>query len=142
MSDQFEKTLLSNLIHNEDFTRRTIPFIKEDFFRNRDEITLFNIINAFVVKYNNLPTKEAIAIELSNNKTLTETEYNNTKDLLNSLIDEPVEQQWLLDTTEKWCKDRAVYNAVLQGIKIIDGKDKKHTPEAIPTILSLSLIHI
>ena len=122
MSDQFEKTLLSNLIHNEDFTRRTIPFIKEDFFRNRDEITLFNIINAFVVKYNNLPTKEAIAIELSNNKTLTETEYNNTKDLLNSLIDEDVEQQWLLDTTEKWCKDRAVYNAVLHGIKIIDGK--------------------
>ena len=60
MSD-FEKTLLSNLIHNEDFTRRTIPFIKEDFFRNRDEVTLFNIINAFVVKYNNLPTKEAIA---------------------------------------------------------------------------------
>ncbi len=105
MSD-FEKTLLSNLIHNEDFTRRTIPFIKPDFFRNRDEVTLFNIINAFVVKYNALPTKEAIAIELS---------------------------------TEKWCKDRAVYNAVLQGIKIIDGKDKKHTPEAIPTILSDAL---
>ena len=155
MSD-FEKTLLSNLIHNEDFTRRTIPFIKPDFFRNRDEVTLFNIINAFVVKYNALPTKEAIAIELSNNKTLTETEFKNTKDLLNSLIQEDVEQQWLLDTTEKWCKDRAVYNAVLQGIKIIDGKDKKHTPEAIPTILSdalgvsfdrhighdLSLIHI
>ena len=138
MSD-FEKTLLSNLIHNEDFTRRTIPFIKEDFFRNRDEVTLFKIINAFVVKYNNLPTKEAIAIELSNNKTLTEDEYKNTKTLLNSLVHEEVEQQWLLDTTEKWCKDRAVYNAVLQGIKIIDGKDKKHTPEAIPTILSDAL---
>ena len=138
MSD-FEKTLLSNLIHNEDFTRRTIPFIKEDFFRNRDEVTLFNIINAFVVKYNNLPTKEAIEIELSNNKTLTEDEYKNTKSLLNSLQHEEVEQQWLLDTTEKFCKDRAVYNAVLQGIKIIDGKDKKHTPEAIPSILSQAL---
>ena len=138
MSD-FEKTLLSNLIHNEDFTRRTIPFIKPDFFRNRDEVTLFNIINAFVVKYNALPTKEAIAIELSNNKTLTESEYANTKDLLNSLTEESVEQQWLLDTTEKWCKDRAVYNAVLQGIKIIDGKDKKHTPEAIPSILTDAL---
>ena len=80
MSD-FEKTLLSNLIHNEDFTRRTIPFIKPDFFRNRDEVTLFNIINAFVVKYNALPTKEAIAIELSNNKTLTESEFKNTKEL-------------------------------------------------------------
>ena len=93
----------------------------------------------FVVKYNALPTKEAIANKLSNNKTLTESEYANTKDLLNSLIQEDVEQQWLLDTTEKWCKDRAVYNAVLQGIKIIDGKDKKHTPEAIPTILSDAL---
>ena len=91
MSD-FEKTLLSNLIHNEDFTRRTIPFIKPDFFRNRDEVTLFNIINAFVVKYNNLPTKEAIEIELSNNKTLTEDEYKNTKSLLNSLQHEEVEQ--------------------------------------------------
>ena len=139
MSDQFEKTLLSNLIHNEDFTRKVIPFIKQDFFRNRDEITLFNIINDFVVKYNNLPTKEAIAIELSNNKTLTEDEYKNTKTLLNSLVYEEVEQQWLLDTTEKFCKDRAVYNAVLKGIKIIDGKDKHHTPEAIPSILSEAL---
>ena len=138
MSD-FEKTLLSNLIHNEDFTRRTIPFIKEDFFRNRDEVTLFKIINAFVVKYNNLPTKEAIAIELSNNKTLTEDEYKNTKTLLNSLIHEEVEQQWLLDTTEKFCKDRAVHNAVLSGIQILDGKDKKQNPEAIPSILSEAL---
>ena len=135
----FEKTLLSNLIFNEDFTRKTIPFIKPDFFRNRDEVTLFNIINAFVVKYNNLPTKEAIEIELSNNKTLTEDEYKNTKSLLNSLQHEEVEQQWLLDTTEKFCKDRAVYNAVLQGIKIIDGKDKKHTPEYLPELLSGAL---
>ena len=59
---------------------------------------------------------------------------------MNSLIQEDVEQQWLLDTTEKWCKDRAVYNAVLQGIKIIDGKDKKHTPETIPSILSDALL--
>ena len=87
----------------------------------------------------NIPTKEAITIELSNNKTLTEDEYKNTKTLLNSLVHEEVEQQWLLDTTEKFCKDRAVYNAVLKGIKIIDGKDNKHTPEAIPGILSEAL---
>ena len=135
----FEKTLLSNLVFNEDFTRKTLPFIKSDFFKNRDEVALFNIISNFVVKYNNLPTKEAIEIELSNDKTLTEDEFKNTKTLLNSLQHEEVEQQWLLDTTEKFCKDRAVYNAVLQGIKIIDGKDKKHTPEAIPSILSEAL---
>ena len=135
----FEKTLLSNLVFNEDFTRKTLPFIKPDFFKGRDEVTLFNIISDFVVKYNNLPTKEAIQIELSNNKTLTEDEFKNTNTLLNSLQHEEVEQQWLLDTTEKFCKDRAVYNAVLQGIQIIDGKDKKHTPEAIPSILSEAL---
>src|SRR5210317_83545 len=139
MSDQFEKTLLSNLIYNEEFTRKVLPFIKEDFFRNRDEVTLFNIINDFVTKYNNLPNKEAITIELSNLKTLTEDEYKNAKSLLNGLVYEEVDQQWLLDTTEKFCKDRAVYNAVLKGIKIIDGKDKQHTPEAIPGILSDAL---
>ena len=138
-NDNFEKTLLSNLIHNEEFTRKALPFLKEDFFRNRDEVTLFNIINNFVTKYNNLPNKEAITIELSNLKTLTEDEYKNTKSLLNSLVYEEVDQQWLLDTTEKFCKDRAVYNAVLKGIKIIDGKDKQHTPEAIPSILSDAL---
>ncbi len=139
MSDQFEKTLLSNLIFNEEFTRKVIPFLKEDFFKDRDQVTLFNIINTFVIKYNNLPTKEAITIELSNNKTLTEDEFKNTNQLLNSLTYEEVEPQWLLDTTERFCKDRAVYNAVLKGIKIIDGKDKKHTPEAIPNILSEAL---
>ena len=138
-NDNFEKTLLSNLIHNEEFTRKALPFLKEDFFRNRDEVTLFNIINNFVTKYNNLPNKEAITIELSNLKTLTEDEYKNAKSLLNGLVYEEVDQQWLLDTTEKFCKDRAVYNAVLKGIKIIDGKDKQHTPEAIPGILSDAL---
>jgi len=138
-NDNFEKTLLSNLIHNEEFTRKTLPFLKEDFFRNRDEVTLFNIVNDFVTKYNSLPSKEAITIELSNLKTLTEDEFKNAKSLLNGLVYEEVDQQWLLDTTEKFCKDRAVYNAVLKGIKIIDGKDKQHTPEAIPSILSDAL---
>src|SRR5210317_1612181 len=98
-NDNFEKTLLSNLIHNEEFTRKALPFLKEDFFRNRDEVTLFNIINDFVTKYNNLPNKEAITIELSNLKTLTEDEYKNVKLLLNGLVYEEVDQQWLLATT-------------------------------------------
>ena len=121
MSNQFEKTLLSNLIYNEEFTRKALPFIKEEFFKDRNEVVLFNIINGFVIKYNNLPSKEAISIELSNLKSLTEDEFKNINSLLNTLQQEEVEQKWLLDTTEKWCKDRAVYNAVLKGIKIIDG---------------------
>ena len=139
MSEQFEKTLLSNLIFNEEFTRKVIPFLQDDFFKDRDQVTLFNIINNFVLKYNNLPTKEAISVELSNNKTLTEDEFKNTNQLLNSLTYEEVEPQWLLDTTERFCKDKAVHNAVLDGIRILDKKDKKRTPEAIPSILADAL---
>ena len=140
MIDKFELTILSNLIHNEEFARKAIPFLKEDFFKDRIETIVFQQINNFVVKYNNLPTKEALTIELSNLKNITEEEFKQSKQLLNSLqTDSNVDQQWLLDTTEKFCKDRAVYNAVLKGIKIIDGKDKKHTPEAIPSILSEAL---
>ena len=138
--DKFENTILKNLIYNEEFARKAVPFLKEDFFKDRIETILFNQINTFIVKYNNLPTKEALTIELSNLKNITEEEFKQSKQLLNSLqTDSNVDQQWLLDTTEKFCKDRAVYNAVLKGIKIIDGKDKKHTPEAIPSILSEAL---
>ena len=143
MAEHFEKTILRNLIHNEDFTRKVLPFLKVDFFKNRDEIILFNLINDFVVKYNNLPNKEALTIEISNLKNITEDEFNLTNKLLDSLkegITVPsVDQQWLLDTTEKFCKERAVHNAILSGIKILDGKDKKRTPESIPNILSDAL---
>jgi len=138
-TSKFEQTILTNLIHNEEFARKAIPFLKEEYFKDRVEITLFNIINTFIGKYNNLPTKEAIGIELSNLKTITEEEHNQAKSLLNTLTYEEVDSKWLIDTTEKFCKDRAVYNAVLSGIRIIDGKDKRHTPEAIPSILSEAL---
>ena len=140
MIDKFELTILSNLINNEEFARKSIPFLKEEFFKDRIETIVFQQINNFVVKYNNLPTKEALTIELSNLKNITEEEFKQSKILLNSLqVESNVDQKWLLDTTEKFCKDRAVYNAVLKGIKIIDGKDNKHTPEAIPSILSEAL---
>jgi len=140
MIDKFELTILSNLVYNEEFARKAVPFLKEEFFRDRTEIIVFQQINNFIVKYNNLPTREALTIELSNLKNITEEEFKQSKQLLNSLeIESNVDQQWLLDTTEKFCKDRAVYNAVLKGIKIIDGKDKQLSPEAIPSILSEAL---
>ena len=138
--DKFESTILKNLIHNEEFARKAVPFLKEEFFKDRIDAIVFKQINNFIVKYNNLPTKEALIIELSNLKNITEEEFKQSKQLLNGLNEgDSVDQQWLLDTTEKFCKDRAVYNAVLKGIKIIDGKDNKHTPEAIPSILSEAL---
>ena len=139
MNDRIENTILNSLFFNEDFVRKAIPFIKPHFFSKRDERLLFIEVDKFVQKYNNLPTKETILIELNNRKDLNEEEYKNVKDLVNSITKEDTDLQWLLDTTEKFCKDRAVHNAVLDGIKILDGKDKTRTPEALPSLLGEAL---
>ena len=139
MSDRIERIILRNLFYNEDFTRKALPFIKSEFFTNHSESTLFGEINEFVNKYKNLPTKETILVELNKRKDLKEEELSEIKTIVNKLDNQEVELQWLLDTTEKFCKDRAVHNAVLEGIQILDGKDKKQNPEAIPTILSNAL---
>ena len=139
MSDRIERIILRNLFYNEDFTRKVLPFIKSDFFTSHSEATLFGEINEFVLKYKNLPTKETILVELNKRKDLKEDELTEIKTIVNKLDKQEVELQWLLDTTEKFCKDRAVHNAVLSGIQILDGKDKKQNPEAIPQILSEAL---
>jgi len=139
MSDRIERIILRNLFFNEDFTRKVLPFIKEEFFTNQNESNLFGEVSNFVHKYKNLPTKETINVELTKRKDLREDELSQIKTIIDGLKHEEVELQWLLDTTEKFCKDRAVHNAVLQGIQILDGKDKKQNPEAIPQILSEAL---
>ena len=138
-SDRIENTILTNLFYNEDYTRKTLPFIKPHYFSKKDERELYVEVEKFVTKYKNLPTKEAILIELNNRKDLNEEEYKGIKDLVNTISYEETDLQWLLDTTEKFCKDRAVHNAVLDGIKILDNKDKTRTPEAIPSILADAL---
>jgi len=138
-NERIEITILRNLIFNEEFTRKTLPFVNEIYFTKREEKILFQEINTFVEKYKNLPTKETLLIELGYRKDINDDEVKSVKELLSTLIPEEVEQQWLLDTTEKFCKDRAVHNAVLDGIKILDGKDQKRTQEAIPSILADAL---
>ena len=139
MNDRIENTILNNLFYNEDFTRKALPFIRDNYFSKRDERNLYIEIEKFLLKYNNLPTKEAILIELNNRKDLNEEEYKNVKDLVSTIHNEETDLKWLLDTTERFCKDRAVHNAVLEGIKILDGKDKTRTPEALPSLLSDAL---
>ena len=139
MSDRIERIILRNLFYNEEFTRKALPFIKSDFFTNHNESTLFGEVYEFVNKYKNLPTKETILVELNKRKDLKEEQLTEIKTIVNGLNKQEVELQWLLDTTEQFCKDRAVHNAVLEGIQILDGKDKKQNPEAIPTILSNAL---
>jgi len=139
LSDRIETTIISSLFFNENFTRKALPFIQADYFTNSEESILFTEIEKFVESYKNLPTKDTILIELGGRKDLTEEQLKNIKQLVAGANDDKVDLQWLLDTTEKWCKDRAVHNAVLSGIKILDNKDQKRTPEAIPGILSDAL---
>ena len=116
-----------------------MPFIKEEYFSNRVEQLLFGEVFTFVEKYNNLPTKDAILIELNSRRDINEEELQHLKDYVVAIENTESDDQWLLETTEKFCKDRAVHNAVLAGIKILDNKDKKQSPEAIPHILSEAL---
>jgi len=138
-NERIEITILRNFFYNEEFTRKALPFVKPDYFTNRIEKLLYEEIDKFVQEYKNLPTKETILIEFGRRKDLNEEELKLIKELVISFTDEKSDLQWLLDTTEKFCKDRAVHNAVLSGIKILDGKDKQRQPEAIPSILSEAL---
>ena len=136
---RIENTIISSLFHREEYTRKVLPFIKEEYFGNRVEQLLFGEIFKFVEKYNNLPTKDAILIEFNNRKDINEEELQHIKDYVVAIGESDADEQWLTETTEKFCKDRAVHNAVLSGIKILDKKDTKRTPEAIPHILSEAL---
>ena len=136
---RIENTIINSLFFKEEYTRKVLPFIKEEYFGNRVEQLLFGEVFKFIEKYNNLPTKDAILIELNNRRDINEEELQHLKDYVVAVEDSEADEQWLLETTEKFCKDRAVHNAVLSGIKILDNKDKKQTPEAIPHILSEAL---
>ena len=139
MSERIETTAIRNLIHNEEYCRKVLPFIKEEYFVDRLEKLLFTEIYKFVNKYNQLPTKESLSIEINTNKIITEDEYKKLTGIISELTPEPINLDWLVETTETWCKDRAIHNAILGGIQIIDGKDKEHTPEYLPEMLSEAL---
>ena len=136
---RLESTILSNLIHNEEYTRKVIPFIKEDYFSDYTEKSIFKSINQYTEKYNNSPNIEALLIDVQK-ISLNEDQYKSVQEYIsNNITDSEVETQWCVNETEKWCKDRAIYNAIFSGIQIIDGKNKDQTPEAIPEILTEAL---
>ena len=137
--ERIETTAIKHLIHNEEYTRKVLPFLKEEYFSDRHEQILFREIEKFVSKYNNLPTKESLSIEINSNKSVNDDEYKKITDIISTLDPVKVDLNWLVDTTEKFCKDRAIHNAILGGIQILDGKDKEHTPEYLPEMLSNAL---
>ena len=137
--ERIETTILRNLVFNEDFSRKVIPFIQPDYFEERKEKIIFEEITKFIVKYGSAISVEALNIEIENRTDLNESEIKETRDISNTLHDAPLESQWLLDTTEKWCRDRAIYLALMESIHIADGEDEKKNRDAIPSILSDAL---
>jgi len=137
--ERIETTILRNLIYNEEYSRKVIPFIKPEYFEQRSEKVIFEEITQFIVKYGSAITIEALNIETENRSDLTEDEIKNIRDINSSLTDSVVENQWLVDSTEKWCRDRAIYLALMESIHIADGEDEKKNRDAIPSILSDAL---
>jgi len=137
--ERLELTILRNLVFNEDYARKVIPFIQPEYYEQRVEKIVFEEIVEFIVKYGSSITIEALNIEIDNRRDLTESENKEIVELLSKLTDSPVDNQWILDTTEKWCRDRAIYLALMESIHIADGKDDKKGRDAIPSILSDAL---
>ena len=139
MKDRIERTILSNLIYNEEYLRKVLPFIEPDYFESRVERIAFEEVSQFIARYDKLPSQEILSIEIKNRTDLTQDEYVDTSKIIDGLIDEEINQQWLLDATEKWCKDRAIYLALMESIRIADGGDEKKNRDAIPAILQDAL---
>ena len=142
MQQRVEALILKNLIHNEEYSRKVLPFLNKEYFMEHTDKLLYEQVSAFINKYNNLPTKEALTIELDNT-SLKEEEFENVTSLLGYLEGEKDGQtdiQWLLETTEKFCQDKAIYNAVVSSIKILDEPEKsKDDKGAIPELLTDAL---
>ena len=136
---RIETKILQNLIHNEEFTRKVAPFIDHEYFSERIEKVVVQEMVKFFTKFNKLATNDIVKIELNNRKDITDKELAEAHRLVDTLHPDKTNIDWLIQRTEKFCKDRAVYNAILSSIKIIDGKDEKHNQEAIPKILQDAL---
>ena len=134
-----ETTILKNLLYTDEYSRKVLPFLKKEYFEDYNEKIIFEEILNFIGKYNNLPTKETLIIESEKRTDINDDSFKNICNYINTLEDTPSDHQWLLDTTEKWCKDRAIYLALVESISIADGNAEKKTPDAIPSILSDAL---
>ncbi len=134
-----ETTILSHLVFNESYARKTIPFLKDEYFHNQSDRIVFNLIDQYVKKYNSAPTKEVLQIELKNMDGISESTFKDSKSLIEGLSAENTEINWLLDSTEKFCQEKAIYNAIMASIKILEDKGGSSSTGAIPNLLSDAL---
>ena len=135
-----EKTIFSNLIFNEEYTRKVIPFLKDEYFSDQVDKTVFKLIDNHLTQYNALPTKETLLVELNNLDNLNQDMYQKSKEAIDGFsVDSKSKLDWLLDQTEKFCQDKAIYNAIMNSIQILDDKTGKTSKGALPQILSDAL---
>ena len=137
--DKVEILILRNLLYNEEYLRKVVPFIKAEYFEEITQKVIFEEIWNFVQEYNQATTKEVLCIEIEKRSDITDASFKEITQLISYLEDVPTDYDWLLDTTEKWCRDRAIYLALMESIALTDGKDKEKDRDAIPGILSDAL---
>ena len=137
---RIEETILSNLLNDEEYSRKATPFLENEYFSEKAERTILSEITGFFTKYNKLATKEVLRVQLAQRTDLTDNDLATSLEIVERLnVDTPPNKDWLLEQTEKFCKEKSVYNAILRSIKIIDGKDKELNKEGIPKILQDAL---
>lgn len=137
---QTEQLIFNGLIYKEDYGRKVIPYLKQEYFSNTSDKVIFNILNEYVIKYNNFPTKEALAIELANKDGINQQTFDNCKQIISDMEDmKDVNEDWLVDKTEQFCQEKSLYNAIMESIEIIDSKNTNKSKGAIPDILQEAL---
>ncbi len=137
--EKVEFLILRNLLYNEEYVRKVIPFLKSEYFEDHNQKVVFEEIVNFVEKYNKTLTQEVLCIETEKRQDINDSSFQEITKLIGSLQNTPSEFNWLIDTTEKWCRDRAIYLALMESIQLADGKDDTKGRDAIPTILSDAL---
>ena len=137
--EKVEVLILRNLLYNEEYLRKVIPFIKAEYFEDFNQKIIFEEVFRFVEEYNQPPTKEVLCIEIEKRNDINDTSFTEVTKFISYLEDVPNDFDWLCDTTEKWCRDRAIYLALMESIALADGKDKEKDRDAIPSILSDAL---
>ena len=137
--NEIENLVIKNLLLNEDYVRKALPFIKSEYFADITGRKIFDIASKYFIEYSALPTKEALTIEVGQINDISDDQHKQIVDAISKIDNEESEHEWILDTTEKWCKERALYLALMSSIKIAEGNDEKRATGAIPTILSEAL---
>ena len=137
--DKVEILILRNLLYNEEYLRKVVPFIKPEYFEDTHQKVVFEEVLRFVEEYNQPATKEVLCIEAEKRQDINDSSFQEITKLISYLEDVPTDFDWLVDTTEKWCRDRAIYLALMESIALADGTNEKKGRDSIPTILSDAL---